>query len=60
MSREEEQNVRIYRKDRDTFASFGAYNEPMKDIIQRVLKEYQDLKAKQLFDIQHGRSKVSY
>jgi len=56
----DEVNIRVYRKDRDTLANFGTYNEPMKKILHKILTEYQELKAKKLFEIKHGKGKRNF
>ena len=56
----DEINIRIYRKERQLLGQIASYNEPMKKVLRRVLEDYQQLKAKQMFEMKHGKSKRNF
>lgn len=56
----DETSIRIYRKDRERLGLYGTYHEPMKKILKKILDDYEDVKAKQLFEMRHGESKENF
>lgn len=53
-------SIRVYKKDRDRLAHMARYNDSMKDVLSGILDEYQDMKAKKLFELKHGKPKRSF